>query len=117
MSWRRLRVVLDHLPSESAYLTATRNATDLSLLPEPDPDSHGPWAHADLLLAAIFDRLGQLVYMQSDGKQPPPPPYPRPGVQAKSNVTPISPAARAYLRYLEEHQGAAPPEDWEPEVV
>lgn len=115
MSWRRFGIVLAHLPSESAYLTAVRNTTDLSDLPDPDPDTHGPWALRDLLMAGIFDRLGQLIWMQTDGKKPPPPPYPRPGVE--SNVRPISPAAVAYLRYLAEHHGEAPPDGWEPEVV
>lgn len=114
MSWRRFAVVLAHLPIESAYRTELLNEADLSALPEPDPNRHGPWAHDELLLAAIFDRLGQLVWMQSDGKKPPPPPYPRPGVGAK--VRAINPAAQAYLRYLEEHRGEAPPADWQPDV-
>jgi hypothetical protein len=113
MSWRRFGVILAYLPPESAYRTAVLNETDLDALPPPDPDVHGPWAHDELLLAAIIDRLGQLVWMQSDGKHPPPPPYPRPGV--RSNVRAISPFARAYLAYLEEHQGAAPPADWQPD--
>lgn len=116
MSWRRFRVVVEHLPIESAYKTALREATDLTELPPPDLEHHGPWSQQELLLAAIFDRLGSLIWMQSDGKKPPPLPYPRPGV-ASSNVSPINPAARAYLEYLEQHHGEAPPEDWEPEVV
>ena len=115
MSWRRFAILLDHLPSESAYRTAVLNAVDFDDLPAPDPDRHGPWAHSELLLAAIFDRLGQLVWMQSDGKRPPPPPYPRPGI--RPNVRAINPAAEAYLRYLEAHQGAAPPADWQPDDV
>jgi hypothetical protein len=115
MSWRRFQVVLNHLPIESAYKTAVRDATDLSSLPEPDPDRHGPWSHEAMLLAGIFDRVGQLAWMQTDGKNPPPPPYPRPGVA--SNVWPINPAAHAYLEYLQAHHGEAPPEGWEPEVA
>lgn len=117
MSWRRFGVVLAHLPSESSYATAVRNATDLSDLPDPEPGVFGPWAHSEFLLAGIFDRLGQLVWMQGDGKKPPPPPYPRPGIELPANVTPINPAAQAYLRYVEEHQGAAPPADWKPPQV
>ena len=115
MSWRRFGVVLSHLPSESAYMTALRDATDLEALPPPDLDRHGPWSHEALLLAGIFDRLGTLAWMQSDGKKPPPPPYPRPGIA--SNVRAISPAARAYLEYLQAHHGEAPPDGWVPEVV
>jgi hypothetical protein len=116
MSWRRFAVLLDHLPPESAYRTEVLNTVDFDDLPAPDPDHHGPWAHSELLLAAIFDRLGQLVWMQSDGKRPPPPPYPRPGIRSRE-VRPINPAAEAYLRYLEAHQGAAPPADWQPDDV
>jgi hypothetical protein len=115
MSWRRFGIILGHLPPESSYLTAVRNSTDLSDLPEPDMETHGPWAQGELLLAGIFDRLGRLIWMQTDGRNPPPPPYPRPGVE--SNVRAINPTAQAYLRYLAEHHGAAPPDDWEPEVV
>lgn len=117
MSWRRFQVVLDHLPSESAYVTAVRNSTDLSAVPEPQAGVFGPWAHSEFLLAGIYDRLGLLAHMQSDGKAPMPEPYPRPGVSPRASVSPISPKAAAYLAYLHEHRGEAPPEGWEPEVV
>ena len=120
MSWRRFAIILENLPGESAYKTALRNSTDLTALPPPEPGVYGPWPQTDLLLARLGDLMSHWLWMNADPQSrpaQPPQPYPRPGVEVGSNVRPISPAARAYLLYLEEHQGAAPPEDWEPEVV
>jgi hypothetical protein len=115
MSWRRFGIVVQNLPASSVYWTAVRNATDPDALPEPSSRNFGPWELRDFLLAGIFDRIGDLIYMQSDKSQPPPKKYPRPYLR-DSNVTPISAEALAYLEYKREHHGEDPPEDWEPEV-
>ena len=119
MSWRRLRVLLDHLPSESAYLTAVREAMrpeDWKSLEDDDrPAQHGPWSRADHLLATIVDRLAWLTWLQTDGSGPTPQPYPRPGVDL-SNVRGINPETErrlAYLREVERLHGAQPAPDWD----
>jgi hypothetical protein len=117
MSWRRFAVLLRGLPIESEYKTAVRNTTDLSDLPAPEPGIYGPWSQADMLLARMGDLLSHWLWMNADAeKRPatPPPPYPRPGVDDASNVRAISLEAAAYLEYVREHHGAAPPPDWKP---
>jgi len=118
MSWRRLQVVLDHLPPESAYVTAVRE----TMTPEdweradsaPAATQHGPWSQMEMLLADIRDWIARLAWMQTDGSTPPPDPYPRPGIDL-SNVRGISPDIErkiAYLREVERLHGAQP--EWPP---
>lgn len=118
MSLRRFGVILQSLPSDSQYKTAVRDSgpIDWDNLPEPDPDVHGPWSETNLLLASLVDQVARARWDFSDRKTPPPDPVRRPGVVTRNKVTPISPQAAAYLDYLREHQGAAPPPDWNPAV-
>lgn len=112
MSWRRFAILLNRLPVESEFKTELRNDTDLSALPPPDATKHGAWPQTDVLLASIFDRLGDLVYSQG-GYEKAPMRLPRPGVD---NVRAISEEALAYLEYKRAHRGADPPDNWTPEV-
>lgn len=93
MSWRRLRVIIQHLPPESHTMTALRNATPEQALEEQadqgEPEK-GRWSQADQLLAAVYDRLGRIEYVlicantESKGKRPPvPEPLRRPGAQPR----------------------------------
>lgn len=120
MSWRRLGLILRHLPPESQFKTALRDGLDIDwdALPEPDPNQHGPWTRGDMLQARTGDLLAHWLWMNSENAKstPPPDPYPRPGVKPRKKVTPLNPAAVAYLQYLQEHHGAAPPPDWKPAV-
>ncbi|MGW1154443.1 hypothetical protein ACWD45_24565 [Streptomyces rubiginosohelvolus] len=92
MSWRQVRVLIQHLPSESATMTGLRNA----LTPEEyeeqakrgEPEK-GRWSQSDQLLAAAVDALRDLQYItviaNSDGKgrkPKKPEPMRRPGVGA-----------------------------------
>lgn len=118
MSWRRLRVVLDNLPVESAFVTAIRESMTAEDWQRLDKRSggavrFGPWSQTEMLLAEVCDRLGQLAWMQSDGSTPPPDPYPRPGVDL-TNVHSINSDAEAYLREVERLHGAQPAPDWRP---
>jgi len=116
MSWRRLRVILDHLPAESAYRTAVWNALDgTENLAPPEPGVFGPWSQTDLLLARVGDLLdAQLWQNAGDANAPRPKPYPRPGMESK--VSAVSEEAIEYLEYLREHHGEAPPDDWFPSI-
>ena len=113
LSWRRFGVILRGLPVESAYKTEVRNTIDLATLPPPEPGVHGPWPQTDMLLASIYDRLGDLVVVQG-GYEKPPQRFPRPGVD---NVRAISDEALAYLEYKREHRGADPPPEWKPALA
>lgn len=120
MSWRRFGVLLRGLPVESEYKTAVRNTVDLSELPDPEPGIYGPWSQGDMLLARVGDLLTHWLWANADPeKRPakPPPPYPRPGVDAPSNVRAISEEALAYLEYKRQNQGADPPADWKPALA
>lgn len=80
---------MDHLPPESATVTAIRAS-----LPEGELEEHtrqadpakGQWSSADMLLASVVDELRSLqyLYVASHVKQgqagKPPLPVPRPGV-------------------------------------
>ena len=91
MSWRRLRVLIHHLPPESATWTALRNAlTDEELAEqadegEPEKDR---WSKAEQLLAAVADRLARVEHVlicantDKKSKRPQPPePIRRPGAR------------------------------------
>jgi hypothetical protein len=87
----------------------------------PAADGHGPWSRTDHLLAINADRVAQntnaLIAINSPkGKQPKPPePIRRPGVGAAPRVDPVHQQKSAlYATYLIEHQGEAPPPDWDP---
>jgi hypothetical protein len=115
MSFRRLAVLLERLPVESEYKTELRETTDLTALPPPEPGSYGSWSQLELLVARLGDRMDHWLWMNADPKSrpaSPPSPWPRPGVD--DNVRAISPEALAYLEYVREHHGEAPPDDWRP---
>lgn len=93
MSWRRLRVLIEHLPPESATWTALRNdLSDEELVrqAEKGEPEKGRWSQVEQLLAGISDRLANLQYVyscshiESKAKWPPPPePMRRPGAKPK----------------------------------
>lgn len=110
MTWRELGVYMDHLPLESATQTARLAAmTDDDFAAAAAREhSHGPWSHADLLLAGITDALERLIFVQlrkaGAASAVPPDPIPRPGL--RSNVRAISPAAATYLNSRRAPRGA-----------
>ncbi|MFH8751128.1 DUF5361 domain-containing protein [Streptomyces rimosus] len=89
MTWRRLRVIIQHLPPESHTMTALRNATPADELErqagEGEPEK-GRWSQAEQLLAAVYDRLGRIEYAliaanteKKRDRPNPPEPLRRPG--------------------------------------
>ncbi len=93
MSLRRLRVLVDHLPSESATKTAMRNAAPPELLARAAQDARpdlAPWTGAELLLASILDAVRVLTAVSiaaAGGKPEMPEPTSRPGIPPKSSNT------------------------------
>lgn len=111
LTWRRLRVLIDALPGESATKTETRDELSDAELADMSKAAkgHGPWSRAEYLLAQVVDLLGWEIYAQyhSQGGTPKAPePLRRPGVVGK-NVRPLNDAARAYLQRLRDNHGGA----------
>lgn len=90
LSWRRLRVLIQHLPPESATWTALRVALDqgeLAAQADKGEPEKGRWSQTDQLLALIADRVARLEWLticvntDKKSKRPDPPePIRRPGV-------------------------------------
>lgn len=70
LTWRRLGVLLHHLPRESAYVQAVAGARAM-------------WGHSEYLLARLIDevRTGNHMFERVNfkGRPAPPRPLPRPG--------------------------------------
>ncbi|MFE4857387.1 hypothetical protein [Streptomyces sp. NPDC056670] len=92
MTSRRLRVLIQHLPPESATMTALRNElTDEELAEQADngrPEK-GRWSQQEQLLAAAVDSIRRLEFItvcaNTEEKDRPDPPEPikRPGARAR----------------------------------
>lgn len=89
MSWRRLRILIQHLPPESATWTALRNATDpdeLAGQAETGEPEKARWSQLEQLVAVVADRVAHLewalwtVNIEKKSQRPDPPePIRRPG--------------------------------------
>lgn len=110
MSFRRLGVILRHLPVDSAYCAEIRD----ELTPEQlqaassggDPSKHGRWSLEAMLGARNGDLLQLLLWQNGGNQGKAPDPYPRPGVQ--SGPAPITDAGLEYLLKTRELRGAHP---------
>jgi len=87
LTWRRLLVLLHHLPSESAVNTAIRNSLPESELARQSASSDpakGKWSTVETLLAALIDevRYGNWAFVQAYSKDgvTRPTPIRRPGL-------------------------------------
>lgn len=93
MTVRRLRVLIQRLPAESATWTALRNAMsdeELAKQAERGEPEKGRWSQLEQLVAGLVDSSRRLEYIlvaaNSDGKKrlpDPPEPIRRPGAKAK----------------------------------
>lgn len=123
MTYRRVRVLIDRLPPESATKTAMRDSlSDAQLAAymdehaeDADEGGHGPLSRSDMVLFDIHDQLKWLeyaVYAAQGAKPTQPKPRPRPGlvdesdkqqhaIRAKAN----SPAGIAYLNQIRDRRG------------
>ncbi|GAB7187148.1 hypothetical protein ATKI12_6979 [Kitasatospora sp. Ki12] len=103
LSLRRLRVLVEHLPPDSATKTALRNALAASererLAEESRPDL-AAWSGAELLLASILDAIRAqtaVAVAAAGGKPTMPDPTPRPGVPPKNHRRRLSDEQRRAL--------------------
>jgi hypothetical protein len=92
LSYRKLGVLVNHLPPESATITAIRaSMTDEELEEQAnaaDPEA-GRWSSLEMLLAALYDEVRRFehLYVSAHTKKgqagKAPPPLPRPGVSRR----------------------------------
>jgi hypothetical protein len=99
MSWRQLRVLIQHLPPESATMTALRNELPPDEL-ESQADTGEPekarWSQLEQLVAAVYDGIRRVEHVliaantdTSKARLPDPPqPLRRPGVGSPRKKAP-----------------------------
>jgi hypothetical protein len=111
MTWRELGVLVDHLPPESATVTAIRDGMSPEELADlPQPEGHGPWSRTEQLLADVCDRLDWViyaVYASEGGKPQQPKPMRRPGVVDRP-VVPMSAEVMEHLTAMRNRPGSTP---------
>jgi hypothetical protein len=89
LTWRRLGVMVRHLPPESATKTALRNGmteAEYRQASQGGDPSQGQWSHTDMLLASLIDAVRRTEYVMirvNGGKGKPPEPFPRPGASSR----------------------------------
>lgn len=93
MSARRLRVLIERLPPESATWTALRNAMspeELAAQADKGEPEMAPWSQLEQLVALVADRLARVEWVlwcvntDTKSKRPDPPePIRRPGARPR----------------------------------
>ena len=118
MTFRRVRVLIDRLPPESATHTTMRDQFSddelrAHLDRNTDKPGHGALSRQDMRLIDLADQLKWIeyaIYRSQGGKPRKPEPTPRPGLPAKGSKTkapvqPLNAAGLAHLRHLRENGG------------
>lgn len=112
LSWRRLGVLVKHLPAESATKTALRNAVPVEQLKDAvEVADYGPWSQTDMLLAELIDVARWLQWAKTKASEKvdtAPKPYPRPGVERKPAAAAANAQVINLLEYVRAHNGASP---------
>jgi hypothetical protein len=112
LTWRRLALLIDRLPPESATKTAIRDAQGAVVLAqqaksgETGDDGWGSYSNTDMHLASLIDEIRWLryaVYHAQGGKPKRPQQYPRPGVMP-DKARKLAPAAQDYLTDLRQRR-------------
>ena len=116
MSWRRLRVLIQHLPAESATWTALRNdLTPMQLAEQAEKGGpeKGRWSQQEQLLASAVDAIRRVEWVlwcvntESKAKRPDmPEPVRRPGAGARKKTAKLTDKSASRLFELI-HGGAA----------
>jgi len=101
MSIRRLRILFQNLPAESATMTALRNSSPAEFGAGGDA-AEGRWSQAEMLLAAVVDELAVVRWLyhsvHTDKKElPPPTPIRRPGGDPNHGKPRWDPAQAQFL--------------------
>ncbi len=115
LTYRRLGVLIKHLPAESATKTELRNAAPVEVLKQAAVSkTYGPWSQTDMLLAELIDQASWLKWSKTKDAENGtnlPPPYPRPGVKRADE--PVAQTAMGdvidLFEYMKQHNGASPP--------
>lgn len=106
MSLRRLRILIEHLPPESATKTAMRrNATPEQIAAATADEDYrpdlAPWSSLEMLTASLLDAVRMntaAMIAVNGGPQPSVDPTPRPGIPpTQSNSTRLSEDQRRAL--------------------
>lgn len=111
MTWRKLRVFIQHLPAESHTMTALRNSMtdeELAAQSEKGDPTKGRWSQTEQLIALVADRVAQLnhtlicVNTEKKAQRPEAPkPIERPGsTPPKKKAAPMSEGAAERLFQL-----------------
>jgi hypothetical protein len=89
MTWRQVRVLIQHLPPESATMTALRNSLsdgEIAAQAEGGKPEEGRWSQLEQLVAVVADRIARVEYVlrcvnteKKRDRPPPPEPIRRPG--------------------------------------
>lgn len=112
LSWRRLGVLIRHLPPESATKTALRNAAPIAQLQQVAAEvEYGAWSQTDMLLADLIDIAAWLRWSKTkdaESNKNPPKPYPRPGVNRRPANAPLNSKVINLLEFVRNNNGAAP---------
>jgi hypothetical protein len=107
MSWRRLRVLIQHLPPESATMTAMRAAVPADELDrrrdEADPQT-ARWSQLEMLVARLVEAVESahvsLLKVNGAKQVKDPPRIPRPGVTTGKKRAPLTAEAAEILFQL-----------------
>lgn len=115
MSWRRLRVLIQHLPPESATWTALRNSlspVELAEQADKGEPEKGRWSQEEQLLATVVDAVRRLEWVllcsniEQKSKRPDPPePMRRPGAGPRKKKAQLT--EKSANRLFELLQGGA----------
>lgn len=110
MTWRQLRVLIQHLPPESSTMTALRNKLsdeELAEHAEKGEPEKGRWSQMEQLTASLLDAVRRLEFVticantEKERDQPDPPePTRRPGAKARKPKPKISDASAERLFQL-----------------
>jgi hypothetical protein len=117
LTWRKLLILVHHLPPESAVNTAIRNQTPDSIMARNgsklDP-AMSSWSALESLIALLIDEVRQqtwaYIQMRSDKRIPRPASVPRPGLSARrERAIPLEVAQRMdpRLRGLSDEEAQA----------
>jgi hypothetical protein len=110
MTWRQLRILIQHLPPESSTMTAMRNLLsdeELTEQAEKGEPEKGRWSQLEQLAASVLDAVRRLEYVticanteKKSDRPDQPEPTARPGAKPRKPKPKISGQAAERLFQL-----------------